>query len=187
MNTSNNIAIFASGAGSNALKIVEHPTLKNQVKLIVCNKPNAGVLSIAQNFEIPVLMITKTKFDEDGFVQELRNAGIDKIVLAGFLWKIPLPLIKAYPNCIINIHPALLPKYGGKGMYGHFVHEAVLQAKEKETGITIHYVDEFYDHGQIIMQANCTLNELDNAHTVAKKVQVLEHKHFAVSLALLWS
>lgn len=184
---SNNIAIFASGSGTNALKIIEHPILKCQVKLIVCNKPEVGVIKIAATFNIPVLMLSKNKFEADGYVEELKNAQIDKIVLAGFLWKVPIALVKAYPDAIINIHPALLPKFGGKGMYGNFVHEAVLKAKEKETGITIHFVDELYDHGKVIMQANCIVTEDDDAITIAKKVQVLEHKHFAETIALLWS
>lgn len=183
----NNIAIFASGTGSNALKIIEHTVLKNHIKLIVSNKSTAGVVDIAKRFGIESLILTKLKFDQDGFVEELKAKQIDKIVLAGFLWKIPLPLVNAYPNSIINIHPALLPKFGGKGMYGHFVHEAVLKSNEKETGITIHYVDEIYDHGQIILQANCFVSEKDDVTTITKKVQVLEHKHFAKTIALLWT
>ncbi len=187
MNTKNNIAIFASGAGSNALKMLEHHDLNPLIKLIVCNKQNAGVLDIAKSFGINILMLSKTKFEQDGFVHELKQHKINKIVLAGFLWKIPLSLVQAFPNSIINIHPALLPKFGGKGMYGHYVHKAVQKAKEKETGITIHFVDEFYDHGSIIMQANCAINENDSVETITKKVQQLEHKHFASTIALLWS
>src|SRR6202000_2292377 len=147
------IAIFASGAGSNAARIIDH--FRNhssvQVSLIVCNKPGAGILDIAAEEGIPVLMIEKEAFFRgDGYVSALKERKIGWIILAGFLWKIPGTLVRAYPGSIINIHPALLPKYGGKGMYGSFVHEAVVQAKEKETGITIHYVDELYDHGQII-------------------------------------
>jgi phosphoribosylglycinamide formyltransferase 1 len=115
----------------------------------------------------------------------LKTAGIDFIVLAGFLWKIPVALIKAYPKKIINIHPALLPKYGGKGMYGHFVHEAVIANKEKESGISVHYVDEVYDNGQIILQATCMIDENDTPASLAKKVQALEHRHFPAAVDLL--
>jgi phosphoribosylglycinamide formyltransferase 1 len=176
-----NIAIFASGAGSNAQKIIEHfegnPHIK--VSLIVCNKPAAGVLGIASAHCIPSLIIEKEKFfREDGYVAELKEAKIDFIVLAGFLWKIPQSLINAYRNRIINIHPALLPKYGGKGMYGANVHEAVIAAREKESGITIHYVDEHYDNGDIIFQARCNVTPDDTADSLAEKIHALEHEHF---------
>ncbi|HPG12191.1 MAG TPA: phosphoribosylglycinamide formyltransferase, partial [Chitinophagaceae bacterium] len=152
------IAVFASGAGSNAQKIIDH--FRNHdtihVALIVSNKPEAAVLKIAARENIPTLVIDKEKFFQgNGYVEELNKEKIDLIVLAGFLWKIPLLLIKAYPEKIINIHPALLPKYGGKGMYGNHVHQAVLNNREKESGITIHFVDEIYDHGQIIFQTTC--------------------------------
>ena len=175
------IAIFASGAGSNAARMIDyfrhHETVK--ISLIVCNKPGAGVLGIAEKEEIPVLMIEKEGFFRgNGYVDELRKAGIDFLVLAGFLWKIPTTLVKAYPGKIINIHPALLPKYGGKGMYGRFVHEAVIAAGEKETGITIHYVDEIYDHGKVLFQARVQLEPADTPATVAQKVHQLEYEHF---------
>jgi len=176
-----NIAIFASGAGSNAQKIIEHfegnPHIK--VSLIVCNKPAAGVLGIASAHCIPSLIIEKEKFfRKDGYVAELKEARIDFIVLAGFLWKIPQSLIDAYRNKIINIHPALLPKFGGKGMYGANVHGAVIAAGEKESGITIHYVDEHYDNGDIIFQAKCNVTPEDTADSLAQKIHALEHKHF---------
>jgi len=175
------VAIFASGAGSNAKKIIDH--FRNNplvtIELVVYNKPNVGVLRVAANEKIACLLINKKIFEEEGsYVRELHDFNISFIVLAGFLWKIPLPLIKAYPNRIINIHPALLPKYGGKGMYGRFIHEAVLDGKEKESGITIHYVDEFYDHGNIILQVNCPVEENDTAATLAGKVHQLEHHHY---------
>lgn len=187
------IAIFASGAGSNAKKIIEHFAMLEQkgnspakVTLVVCNKPEAGVLKIAEENNIATLVIEKEKFFRgNGYTDELMAAGIDLIVLAGFLWKVPAALIKAFPKKIINIHPALLPKYGGKGMYGHFVHEAVIANKEIESGITIHFVDELYDHGQIILQASCSVSENDTPETVAKKVQLLEHRHFPATVALL--
>lgn len=175
-----NIAIFASGTGSNAQKIIEHFQEKRKAKvvLIVSNNPDAGVLKIAEEKNIPSLIIERKKFKEDGYVQELKNFKIDFIVLAGFLWKIPSILIKSYPNKIINIHPALLPKFGGKGMYGSSVHEAVINSKEKETGITIHYVDEIYDHGKIIFQSTCSVDENETPETLANKIHSLEHKHY---------
>nr|MCU0323307.1 phosphoribosylglycinamide formyltransferase [Chitinophagaceae bacterium] len=153
-----NIAIFASGAGTNAAKIIEHFAKSASVKitLIVCNKPDAGVLTIAANHKIPSLLIEKENFFRgDAYLPQLKAGAIDFIVLAGFLWKVPEQLIAAFPNKIINIHPALLPKYGGKGMYGHFVHEAVIAHQEKESGITIHYVNEHFDEGKHIFQATC--------------------------------
>ena len=187
------IAIFSSGAGSNAKKIIDQLlSLKEKsistpvVSLIVCNKPEAGVLKIAAENNIPVLLIEKEKFFRgNAYIDELKAANIDFIVLAGFLWKIPDALIKAFRGKMINIHPALLPKYGGKGMYGSFVHEAVIANKEKESGITIHYVDEVYDHGQIILQATCLVSEDDTPESLAKKVQVLEHRHFPAAVSLL--
>jgi formyltetrahydrofolate-dependent phosphoribosylglycinamide formyltransferase len=176
------MAIFASGAGSNALQIIKHFKNSNDIKvaLIICNKPGAGVINIANSHNIPVLMIEKDRFFNTGaYLPELEKFKIDFIALAGFLWKVPLALIKAYPQKIINIHPALLPAYGGKGMYGHYVHKAVINNKEKQSGITIHYVDELYDHGQIIMQACCDVAENDTAETLAQKIHALEHRHFA--------
>jgi phosphoribosylglycinamide formyltransferase-1 len=175
------IAIFASGAGSNAAKIIEHFRYNPEIKvsLIVCNKPGAGVLDIAGRAGIPTLLIEKENFFRgSAYLDELGEYGIDFIVLAGFLWKIPVALVKAYRGRIINIHPALLPKYGGKGMYGRFVHEAVVEAKETHTGITIHYVDEFYDHGQTIFQEKVEVSPDDTPEMVAQKVHRLEHEHF---------
>lgn len=175
-----NIAIFASGAGSNAQKIID--TFRNSgsvnVALIVCNKPGAGVLAIAAKEQIPALIIDKSRFSSDAYIGELKNHHIDFIVLAGFLWKVPLALIQQFPNRIVNLHPALLPKYGGKGMYGSRVHEAVIAAKEKESGISIHFVDELYDHGNIILQASCNVDENDTADTLAQKIHALEHQHY---------
>jgi phosphoribosylglycinamide formyltransferase-1 len=175
------IAIFASGAGSNAAKIIErfqqHETI--QVSLIVSNKAGAGIMKIAEENHIPALLIDKEKFfDGNGYADELKERNIDLIVLAGFLWKIPNSLIEAYPQHIINIHPALLPKYGGKGMYGRFVHQVVIDNKEKESGITIHFVDGHYDNGDVIFQATCPVLEHDTADSLAKRVQLLEHEHY---------
>ncbi len=175
------IAVFASGAGSNALQIIQHFKSHPEVSisLIVCNKPGAGVISIAEKENIPVLMLEKEKFLQgNAYADELKALGIDFIVLAGFLWKVPSNLIKAFTNKIINIHPALLPKFGGKGMYGKFVHEAVINAGEKESGITIHYVDEWYDHGNIIFQAVCSIDKEDTPLTLAGKVHALEHANY---------
>jgi phosphoribosylglycinamide formyltransferase-1 len=175
------LAIFASGAGTNAKNIIDHfrhhPVIC--VSLIGCNRPGAGVLNIAREEGIPELLIDKESFfSGTAYVPELREKKIDYIILAGFLWKIPEALIKAYPRRIINIHPALLPKHGGKGMYGRFVHEAVIAASDKETGITIHYVDEQYDHGDPIFQARVPVEPGDDPGTLARKVQILEYEHF---------
>jgi phosphoribosylglycinamide formyltransferase-1 len=180
-NTKYRIAIFASGTGSNAKKIIEYFSTSNKitVALIVCNKPDAGVLNIAEEYQIRALLIEKEKFFHDNhYIDELKNAGITFIVLAGFLWKLPVALIKAYQNKIINIHPALLPKYGGKGMYGHYVHEAVIKTAEKESGITIHYVDELYDHGQHIFQVTCPVLPDDTPEKLARRIHLLEHEYY---------
>ena len=180
------IAVFASGAGSNAQKIIQHFATNSAAKiaLVVCNKPGAGVIDIAAAENIPVLMIEKEKFLEgNAYTDELKALDIDFIVLAGFLWKVPSKLVSAFRNKIINIHPALLPKYGGKGMYGKFVHEAVIAAGEKESGISIHYVDELYDHGNIIFQATCSIDENDTATTLAQKIHALEHAHYPAVIA----
>jgi phosphoribosylglycinamide formyltransferase-1 len=175
------VAIFASGAGSNAHKLIDYFRKHSQIKiaLIVCNKPGAGVLTIAQKENIPSLLIEKEQFFRgNAYVDELKHYNVDFIVLAGFLWKVPLQLVKAFPQRIINIHPALLPNYGGKGMYGRFVHEAVITAKETESGISIHYVDELYDHGQLIFQARCTIDAADTPESLAQKIHALEHEHY---------
>ena len=183
MNTQHkkSIAIFASGTGTNAANIIQYFKEKQTaiVALIVCNNSQAGVLKIAEANNIPSIIIEKEKFFKaDAYVPELKNASIDFIVLAGFLWKIPSLIINEYRNKIINIHPALLPKFGGKGMYGNFVHEAVLSAKEKQSGITIHFVDEFYDNGKTVFQTTCPVYETDTAETLAKRIHELEYKYF---------
>lgn len=175
------IAVFASGAGSNAGKIIEHFKEKPgiEIGLIVCNKPEAGVLGIAQREGIPALLIEKEKFFRgNGYVDELQHANISFIVLAGFLWKVPVSLVQAFSGKIMNIHPALLPNYGGKGMYGMNVHNAVINAKDKESGITIHMVDEVYDHGAVIYQAICSISETDTPEMLAQKIHELEHAHY---------
>ena len=175
------MAIFASGAGSNAQKIIDH--FRNSelatIALIVCNKPEAGVVQIAAKENIPVLLIEKEKFFRgNAYVDELKENRIDFIVLAGFLWKLPAALLRAFPQKVINIHPALLPEYGGKGMYGNKVHEAVLANKEKESGISIHFVDEIYDHGKIIFQEKCMVLESDTPDSLAQRIHILEHAHY---------
>lgn len=177
------VAIFASGAGSNAQKIIDYFRKNDLVKiaLIVCNKPGAGVLHIAEKENIPELLLNREKFfNEDAYLDVLKKNKIDFIVLAGFLWKIPLLLIQAYPNKIINIHPALLPKHGGKNMYGIHVHDAVIASASKESGITIHYVDEHYDSGDVIFQAKCNVDDNETAETLAQKIHLLEYKHYPV-------
>ncbi|SIO48163.1 phosphoribosylglycinamide formyltransferase [Chitinophaga niabensis] len=176
-----NIAIFASGAGSNAQKIIDHfrGSSLAKVTLILSNKAEAGIFKIAEREQIPAILIDKEQFFRgDTYIKLLEEAKTDLVVLAGFLWKVPANLVTAFPNRIINIHPALLPKFGGKGMYGHFVHEAVLAAGEKESGITIHYVNEKYDDGGVILQEKCIITEEDTPESLARKVQVLEHKWF---------
>lgn len=175
------LAIFASGIGSNAARIIDHFRNHRTVKivLIASNNSQAGVFKIAEKNEIPTLFIEKNAFfSPNSYKNELKSAKIDFIVLAGFLWQIPAVLIKEYAGKIVNIHPALLPKYGGRGMYGRFVHQAVIANKEKESGITIHYVDEIYDHGHIIFQARCSVMESDTAETLAQRIHALEYEHY---------
>jgi phosphoribosylglycinamide formyltransferase-1 len=176
------IALFASGTGTNSQRIIDHFRSHSGVKvsLIVCNKPGAGVLDIAAKENIPALLLDKEKFFRgNAYVGELREKKVDLLVLAGFLWKIPAALVEAFRGRIINIHPALLPNYGGKGMYGQHVHEAVIAAGDRESGITIHYVDEHYDHGQVIFQAFCPVGPNDTPQTLAKKIHQLEYAHFS--------
>lgn len=178
-----NLTIFASGAGSNAQQIINYfrDSSIAKITLIVCNKPGAGVISIAEKEKIPVLYIEKERFFKgDGYLSELKDAGTNLIVLAGFLWKIPQILIDEYPKRIINIHPALLPKYGGRGMYGQYVHEAIINAGEVESGITIHYVDEHYDNGDIIFQTACPVMEGDGPDALASRIHKLEHLHYPI-------
>ena len=177
-----NIALFASGNGSNAQKIMAYFKDSNlvHVALLVGNKKEMGAYEKAEEMGVPHLCVNKADFYESNqIVALLRSKEVDFIVLAGFLWLIPAALIQAFPNRIVNIHPALLPNYGGKGMYGHFVHEAVFQAHEKKSGMTIHYVNEKFDEGEIIFQAECELDENDTPATIATKVLSLEHQHYA--------
>ncbi|WP_026063289.1 phosphoribosylglycinamide formyltransferase [Pedobacter arcticus] len=175
------IAIFASGSGSNAQKIMEHFKRSNdaEVVLILTNNPDAYVLQRADNFEIPSHIFDRKEFYQtDKVVNLLKNLNIDLVVLAGFLWLIPKDLLTAFPNKIINIHPSLLPKYGGKGMYGEHVHLAVLADKEPESGITIHFVNSEFDEGEVIHQSKFKIDKGDDLKMMKFKVQQLEHLHF---------
>lgn len=177
-----NIAIFASGEGTNAENLFNYfnNDKRVKIKLVVTNSDTAGVVARAEKHKKNVQIISKTALFEytSQIIEFLKTEKIDIIVLAGFLLKIPEAFIKAFPNQIINIHPALLPKYGGKGMYGMNVHNAVIQNKETESGITIHYVNEEYDKGEIILQATCLINESDSPETLALKIRKLEFEYF---------
>jgi phosphoribosylglycinamide formyltransferase 1 len=175
------LAIFASGAGSNAQQIMKrfrnHADI--EVSLIVCNRPGAGVLNIAQKAGIPKLMIERERFMKgDAYIPELENFGIDVIILAGFLWKVPNRLVDAYRGRILNIHPALLPSHGGKGMYGMNVHESVIADQDTKSGITIHLVDELYDHGAHIFQADIPILPGETPASLATRIHELEHRYF---------
>lgn len=177
-----NIAIFASGTGSNATKIMERFQSHNNIRvgLVVSNKPTAPVLETAKRFQVPTLVIQRNDFYQtENILSNLAEHSIDFIALAGFLWLIPTYLVQHFDRQIVNIHPALLPKYGGKGMYGKHVHRAVWEAQEKESGITIHFVNEHYDEGNIIFQAKCSISKEDTPAIIAGKVLQLEHRHFA--------
>lgn len=175
------IAIFASGSGSNAQKIMEHfkRHAEAEVVLILTNNPSAYVLQRADNFEIPSHIFTRHEFYQtDDVIRILKNLQVDLIVLAGFLWLVPPDLLQAFPNKIINLHPALLPKYGGKGMYGDHVHKAVMAANEEESGITIHFASEHFDEGEIIHQSKFKIEPGDNLEMIKFKGQQLEHQYF---------
>jgi phosphoribosylglycinamide formyltransferase-1 len=175
------LAIFASGAGSNALKIIGHFTNhpRIQVSVIICNNPHAGVLAHAHQHHKPALLITRKLLnDRAWFLRQLQVFEIDHIVLAGFLLLIPEYLVDAFPDRIINIHPALLPKYGGKGMYGMRVHEAVRASEDTQTGITIHLVNKHYDEGTIVFQQNVPLTPSDTPEQIAENVHALEHEWY---------
>lgn len=178
-----NIAIFASGSGTNAQKIMEHfeDNSEVSVKLVLVNNPDAGVIQRAKKFNVPVRVFNRKEFSKSAVItEELLQNTIDLVVLAGFLWLVPSAMVEAFPNKIVNIHPALLPKYGGKGMYGDRVHEAVIAKGEKESGITIHYVNDKYDEGAIIAQFTCEITPIDTPETLAAKIHKLEHAHFPV-------
>ncbi|MES2426900.1 MAG: phosphoribosylglycinamide formyltransferase [Bacteroidota bacterium] len=175
------IAIFASGSGSNAQKIMEHfkRSAEAEVVLVLTNNAQAYVLQRADNFEIPSHIFNRQEFYEtDDVIRILKNLQVDLIVLAGFLWLVPQSLLAAFPNKIINLHPALLPKYGGKGMYGDNVHKAILEAGEEESGITIHFADAQFDEGEVIHQSKFKIEPGDTLEIIKFKGQQLEHLHF---------
>lgn len=183
-----NIALFVSGTGSNAKKIIAYFQANEQVHcpLLVASKSTAPAIEMAHSYGLETWVLNRKSFYEsEDLLAQLEKYDIDLIVLAGFLWLIPPYLIEAYPNAIINIHPALLPKYGGKGMYGKHVHRAVKAAGDRESGITIHYVNEHYDEGNIIFQASCALLPEDSPEEIAAKVLQLEHQYFAPTIERL--
>ena len=180
------IAIFASRSGSNAENIIQYFAQKPQfcVKSVFCNVPDAYVLERAKKYRIPSFVFNREEFrNPDKVFRQLQEQEIDFIVLAGFLWLMPSFITAAWPNKIVNIHPALLPAYGGKGMYGHHVHEAVIAAGEKESGITIHYVNDHYDQGAIIFQAKCPVLPTDTPDDLAARVHELEYRYFPQIIA----
>lgn len=181
------IIIFASGRGSNAAAIIDYFKKTNTAKvaLIVTNKADAGVIQLANKEEVPYLIISKKTLQETMLIEQLSDYKPSLIVLAGFLLKIPDAMVNVYPNRIINIHPALLPAHGGKGMYGANVHEAVLKSKATESGITIHYVNNHYDEGNIILQARCPVKTNDTAEILAKRVLQLEHYYYPRAIDFL--
>jgi len=175
-----NIVLFASGAGTNAENIILHfkDSTLAKVVAVFCNKPDAKVLDKAKHHKVLTIIFSKEEFQKELFLEKLNNFQPDLIVLAGFLWHLPEYFIKSYTDKIINIHPALLPKYGGKGMYGMKVHQSVLENKEKQTGITIHYVNEHYDEGKIIFQKSISVKNCKTAEEIAEKIHELEYKYF---------
>ena len=175
-----NIAIFASWAGTNAENIARYFERKSndKVTLVLTNNPQAGVIVRARQLQVPVFVFTKEQFETDVVLDILKQQSIDFIVLAGFLKLVPKPILEQFPKRVINIHPALLPKYGGKGMYGTRVHEAVKKAGDNETGITIHYVNEHYDEGDIIIQVKENVRPKDSVEEIEKKVHRLEYNYY---------
>jgi phosphoribosylglycinamide formyltransferase-1 len=174
------LVLFASGSGSNVLNVIAHFAKHPSVLIaaVFCNNPNAGIVEKMKVHAIPLVLFDKKQFqDAEVFLPLLQQYNPSFIALLGFLWRVPNYLVDAYPQHIINLHPALLPKYGGKGMYGMHVHEAVKLAKETETGISIHFVNEHYDEGKLIAQFKTQLTEEDTPQSIAQKIHSLEHKH----------
>ena len=184
MSTMKRLSIFVSGNGTNLQRIAEYFSSNPNVEIVnvVCNNPKAYAIERAKKLSIPVRLVTRQEFDSPEFTEEMAALKLDLIVLAGFLWKVPTTLIQVYPHQIVNIHPALLPKYGGKGFYGEHVHEAVVAAKEEFSGITIHYVNEIYDNGEIILQAYVPLDEKETPDSLASKIHQLEQAYFPVTI-----
>ncbi|MBK7425908.1 MAG: phosphoribosylglycinamide formyltransferase [Saprospiraceae bacterium] len=181
------LGIFASGSGSNAVKIIEYfaDSHEGRVVVVFCNNPKAGIIEKAAERNIPVEIFDRETFKTDAIIDKINSYELDWIVLAGFLWLMPKVIIEKFANRIVNIHPALLPDYGGKGMYGMNVHEAVWRDKLTETGITIHYVNDHYDSGDIIFQASCPVFPEDNPQEIQARVLQLEHKYFATIVEAL--
>ncbi|MEI6020406.1 MAG: phosphoribosylglycinamide formyltransferase [Bacteroidota bacterium] len=177
-----NVAIFASGEGTNAENLFQYflNDARIKFKVVVTNKPEAGIVARAERYKKNVHFVSKSALENytEQLIEFLKVENIDLIILAGFLLKIPEQFVRAFPNKIINIHPSLLPKYGGKGMHGMHVHEAVIQNKEVESGITVHFVNEEYDKGEIILQAKCAVTPNDTAETLSQKIRQLEFDHF---------
>lgn len=184
-----NIAIFASGEGTNAENLFNYfnNDKRVKIKLVVTNKDTAGVIARAEKYKKNVQIISKTALEEytPQIIEFLKTESIDLIVLAGFLLKIPEQFVKAFPNQIINIHPSLLPKFGGKGMHGSHVHEAVINAHEKESGITVHFVNEEYDKGEIILQAKCNVDDGETPESLSKKIRQLEFEYLPKAIETL--
>ena len=183
-----NIAIFASGNGSNAENFFNYFKKNNEIKIsmVFCDNPQAYVIKRAQNHGIKCVEITRKQLkDQDFMIKQLKQNNINFIVLAGFLSKIPDFLVEKFEKKIVNIHPSLLPKYGGKGMYGHHVHQSVINNKEKFSGITIHFVNNVYDDGEIIFQAKCPVLENDTADSLAERVHKLEYQYFTTEIEKL--
>lgn len=175
------LAIFASGAGTNAENLIQYfkDNENIEVAVIISNRSRAGVTDVASKYDVPHYIVTKEEFEvSEKALQILQGMQIDLVVLAGFLLKVPDYILQAYPDKIVNIHPALLPDFGGKGMYGKYVHEAVVAAGRKESGITIHLVNENYDEGRILFQSKLELEKGETPETLAQKIQALEHEHF---------
>lgn len=175
------IALFASGSGSNVENIYNYFKGHQQVKvaMVVCNKPDAYVTTRARNLRIPLTLVSKRSLQDTGsMLYILQQEGIDFIALAGYLWLVPAEITAAYAGKIINIHPALLPKHGGKGMFGDKVHAAVLAAGEQESGITIHHVNEHYDEGAVVAQFRCVAYPIDTIESLGKRVHALEYEHY---------
>ena len=179
------LAIFASGSGSNAENICNYFENSSDIRvvLICTNKRDAFIVKRAKKLNIPVIFITKYELNNfDNLHQKLQNAKVDTIILAGFLLKLPAIMVENYPNRILNIHPSLLPKYGGKGMYGSKVHKAVLENNETESGISIHFVNQNYDEGKIILQEKCVISEDETLETLTEKIHQLEHNYFPIAI-----
>ncbi|MCS7019289.1 MAG: phosphoribosylglycinamide formyltransferase [Cytophagales bacterium] len=175
-----NVALFASGSGTNVENIIKTFQHVPEVRFkVFCNKPNAGVLARAASLQVPTVLFNRADlYESDAVLQQLIRGQVDLIVLAGFLWLMPASIVGQFPHQIINIHPALLPKFGGKGMYGEKVHQAVIAAGETVSGITIHYVNENYDEGQIIRQVQCPVYPSDTPQSLAARIHALEYEHY---------